>query len=341
MANSFAADPTLPDPLLVTTRRPIDSAAVLPIGELSNWLLAEMGAGNWWAQNWPDGLPEDLLVATDVAQVVIPLVGARHTGLTCLVDCKPNAAVDLLVGMARTPAGGGLTVIAAGSARAWFRVACEAMSGGAEDVYGLRVNGKGTIYGVSVEVAPLTSPLAAGTEDGVEPLGLVSLGNTYPLTAHAGRALVGNLTALATRPRSLMAWSAVLNTSAPAATQHPPLLLAKDVGGWSRRQPGVDATYQIRVLVGGAAGRVWVGQVELAAPGGTAWLSAVASVPASAADYEHDLPPNNDALRDYLRPTVTSATANSLAALSDVSWGPSGVISDPGVEILAVCVWGV
>ena len=340
MANSFAADPTLPDPLLVTTRRPIESAAVRPIGELSNWLIAEMGASNWWSQAWPDGMPQNTGAVVSVAQAVIPLVGSRHTALTCLVDCKPAAGVNLELGLART-AGGGLTVIPAGSARAWFRVACEAMSGAVEDTYALRALGEGKIYGISVEVAPLASPLAAGTEDGVEPLGLVSLGATYPLTAHAGRALVGNLTALTPRPRSLMAWSAVLNTSAPAASQHPPLLLAKDIGGWSRRLPGADATYQIRVLVGGAAGRVWVGQVELTAPGGTAWLSATASVPASAAEYEHDLPPNNDALRDYLRPTVTTAMANSLAAVSDVSWGPSGVISDPGVEILAVCVWGV
>lgn len=338
MGNTFVDDPTLPDPQLLTTLRPIASSQIARVGELNNWLISEAGASSFWSQAWPDGMPQSLLAPATVAQVVIPLVGARHTGLTALVDCKPSAGTDLDVGIVRSLAGG-LTAIPAGSPRGWYRIAAETMSGAAEDIYVLRADGIGTIYGVAVEVAPLTSPLAAGLEDASEPLGLTSLGAGYPLTAHAGRALVDTLEELAERPRSLLAWSACDETSASAATQHPPRLLAASIGGWSHRRPGVEAVYQVRVRVDGAAGRVYVGRVALEAAAGPAWLSTTITIPPEAADWEHDLAPLADGLRDYLRPAVASVDNNDV--WPDVGWRPDGLASDPGVEIKSVCVWGV
>lgn len=335
MGNTFASDPTIPDPLAMTTGRDILAASVAPMAELNNWLMAEAGASNFWSQCWPDGISVDSVGEVTVARAYVPVVGSRHTTITALVDCKPNALVSL--DLAVRPGAGAVTTIAAGSARAWYRVTATLGAGPGPIVDLLRAAGKGTIYGVSVEVKPLASPLAAGTEDGVEPLGLVSVGASYPLTAHLGRALADNADALTDRPRSLLAWSGVETSASPPASAHSPKLLAGNIGGWSRRHPGLDATYEVTLRVDGAAGSVYVGRAEFVCPGGPAVLTQTVTIPASAQDWEHDFPPDANGLRDFIRPVVGTSDGGTLI---DASWGVDGVISDPGVEILGVWVWG-
>ena len=334
MANTFATDPTIPDPLALTTGRDILAASVAPMVELSNWLMAEAGAGNYWSQSWPDGISVDSVGEATVARAHIPVVASRHTTITALVDCRPNALVSL--DLAVRPGAGAVTTIAAGSARAWYRVVATLGAGPAPVVDLLRAAGKGTIYGVSVEVEPLASPLAAGTEDSVEPLGLASAGAGYPLTAHLGRALADNADLLTARPRSLLARSGV-ETSVSSSSSHSPRLLAGNIGGWSRRHPGLDANYDVTLMVDGAAGSVYVGRAEFVCPGGPAVLTQTVTIPAAAQDWEHDFAPDANGLRDYLRPVVGTSDGGTFV---DASWGVDGVISDPGVEILGVWVWG-
>lgn len=334
MANSFGLNPTLADPLDLVTGRPLTSASVGALGEVNNWLMAEMGAANLWSQAWPGGIPVNNGAPATTASVRVPIVASGHTALTALVDCDPGAA-DFHVGIAAI--GAAMTTLPAGSPRAWYRVTAESLVLSPTEIK-LITEGPGTIYGVSVEVAPSVSPLTT-IEDGAEPLGLVSLGAGYPMTAHTGRALIDNIAPIADRPRMLMAWSAVDATSAGASSRHPSQLLGRAIGGWSRRHPGIDATYEVHVKYTSAGGgTVYVGRAEVVCPAGNGWVSTTVTIRADEQAWEHDLPPENGALEAYLRGNCLATDSTSFI---DSAWVRDGIITGSGVSIEAVCVWGV
>lgn len=334
MANSFGSNPTLADPLDLVTGRPLTSASVGALGEVNNWLMAEMGAANLWSQAWPDGIPVNNGAPATTASVRVPIVASGHTALTALVDCDPGAS-DFSVGIAAI--GAAMTTLPAGSPRAWYRVTAETLVLSPTEIK-LITEGPGTIYGVSVEVAPSSSPLTV-TEDGAEPMGLVSLGAGYPMTAHTGRALLDNIPTMTARPRMLMAWSAVDATTLGPTSRHPAKLFGRAIGGWSKRHPGIDATYEVHVKYTSATGgTVYVGRVEVFCPAGNGWASTTVTIRADEQAWEHDLPPENGALEDYLRGNCL-ATDNT--SFTDSSWVRDGIISSPGVDIEAVSVWGV
>lgn len=337
MANTFLADPTLPDVGELVTGLELKASPMADLYALHNHNIAYSGAHVLWAQAWPEGMViEDVAVGTGLTfPVRVPYSPYRKGRYQVSLDMEMTGAGPVTVRCAGLGFNADVTVTIAG--RRWYSKTFTIGLPGAvpyEEPRLVRQAGDGVLYGVVFELLPDLSPLAGGRDAG-EPIGDAQAGAEYPLTASIGVAMIETLAALRLLPRVLSAWAGTYGTGKYQSYADPGVH-----GGWGYRHIGAgSATYTIWANVYNAnptAKMLRVGQVEIPlAAGYLGWVSATVVVSDSQSAQAVPLTPGAEGLEELLGCGWSVQDASGVAVQDDTI-----IESDPDVYVYSLTVWG-
>lgn len=339
MSNSFDLDPVLPDPLLLLAGRELTAVEITKLAGLANWNIAYSGANNVWSQSWPEGVELDGSTrGSNLTQgVKVPFISARHTSYAVAIYAEGDPSVT--IGITSSSYSTSCVITTKG----WYLLELPASStSSTDDLITLTHElggGSGFLYGVSVEVRPLTSPLAAGDAGG-EPFGLAALSFGRPLSASYPRQLLSVAGECKPRPRMLSAWSAI-NTTVGKFNHN---AVAGAHGGFAYRHYGSEPyTYQVRAKVRNKSAtspqvlRIGAADIQIPVAAGANWVSGTIIVRYGTGTLKNPLS------------TVTLSDELIAAGWSCMysTYGDNWELQDPttrpsteDLEILSLSVWG-
>lgn len=260
MANGYTSPPVLPDEDAFAPGVVISAGAFEYILDGLNYGNAHVGAGPLWQQGWPDGLAAVTAAAeTTVTPLVeAPLVSPRHTTLNVWVRMSGNGTTARV----RSTTAGDVASFA-GPVGAAALIGPETLTiadgGSGFDTIALSLEGTGAVAcvveQVIVEIAPLSSPLAAGLNGAAHGFGTGATANPdRAMTARRAAEIRETADALYERDRVQLTWAALLDAAVDGnGVPNLPadgLLVYNPATG----RPRANAETTVRMLAEGVAG---------------------------------------------------------------------------------------
>lgn len=339
MANTFLADPTLPDTGQLVTGLELASAPMADLYALHNHNIAYAAARVLWAQSWPEGMViDDVAIGAALTFTArVPYTPHRKGRWQLSLDMEMTGAGPTTVRCQGTLFQADVTVTVAAGRKWYSGISIPGLVGvnDYEEVSLNRIAGDGVLYGVVLELLPDASPLSAGAGGG-EPIGAAQAGAEYPLTASIGAAMIETLDTLAALPRVLSVWAA-----GTGAGKYPSYSQPYAHGGWGYRHIGRGSyTYTVTGwLFNGSATQtktLRVGNAEFVIPAAHfGWYTATTVVYDSQSAQAVPMTPGAEGLEELLGCGWCGSDASGEAVQDDTI-----VESDPDLYIYSLSIWG-
>ena len=257
MANTYT-DPhssaaILPDPSATSSGMVIKAETPSRVGNLTNYLIANAGAGQpVISQSWAEDCCAWNGATIQICEWRVPVLSSIHQDLTIQINAAASASLGTVTIHSALNAAT-VSVNINSAVDGWYDATLNIGAPGAATYDTITMSlaaaaGDVDVNSITISYTPLTSPLAAGTSTTggkvATPMGTTSLGIDYPLTSSRGHELVNTLDAINRRPRVISNWSGLTGNQAykPRAGEH--WMWDQTVGQRQRGQAWAEARAQ-------------------------------------------------------------------------------------------------
>ena len=258
MSNSYTTPPLLPDSNSVVAGQTIASTTLSRFGDLSNYIDGNGCTSNVISQSYDDDvftMDSSSTPSTPSSSWRFPTISSKHLSLVVYVVAKTTGnpstvGLELLVDSATIS---GSITVSAGSYTTYSTTLTASSITVTYAQLDLKLTAGSTgstqIRTVMARWSPLSSPLSAGASTlgssyNCVPFGVSRLGANQALTSRAGHQMFDNIEHFRQRPRVLISWSGIFNTSPITSSTSPPRTLgAGDVDVMKPLAPYFSSTH--------------------------------------------------------------------------------------------------
>ena len=239
MSNGFTTPPVLPDSSSVVAGQTIATTTLNRMGDLSNYMDAHGGSTNVISQSYDDDvfiMDSSSTPATPNSSWQFPTISSKHLELVVYVVAKctvGTATVDLDLTIGATTLSTVINVNASAYATYSSTITASSIAvtfAQLDLTLTSSASGIARIRTVMARWNPLSDPIDAGestlgTIYPCVPFGTARLGASQALTSRAGHQFLSNIDHFRQRPRMLISWAGLFNTSPVTTSTSPPRVL--------------------------------------------------------------------------------------------------------------------